>query len=76
MDCCLEGGPFYIIGSDTQMNEPMFKELIRQKSDDILLGRPALSHLTKEHREDYLSRVRDVRAQTRPRTTTIQKCKL
>ena len=57
---------FYVYGSDSSTNFPMFKEMIQWRFTDMTENRGAMSHV-HELRDDYLKHLREIRSKTMPK---------
>lgn len=68
-----EGANFYIIGTDKQLNPPTFKEMVKWQIEDVVENRPAMSYQMDAFKEPYLKRLRDVRKETRPGSSSTGK---
>lgn len=68
-----EGGPFYVIADDSDLNREQFKRAVQWSSEDIVKERPPLSRWLSPYREQYREVVEAVEKQPK---TMQQRSKL
>lgn len=66
-----ENAHFYILGSDSIINPQMFAVTIGQRTGDILEDRPPMSQTVEPFKQDFLQRIRAVRAKTMPKKSKL-----
>mmetsp|Transcript_35144 Transcript_35144/g.64716 ORF Transcript_35144/g.64716 Transcript_35144/m.64716 type:complete len:168 (+) Transcript_35144:1-504(+) len=57
LNSIVEGGPFYVVGEDGEMNASQFNTAVRWSAEDLINRRPPLSRWLEPHRSEFLAKL-------------------